>query len=87
MSPITLVHLKLVLSPADYRVYTGAARILTRIMGRDAPDALALIHQNLIQRDATGVADDYLDSIRWPLADGRATSAIRAARKPYRAAR
>ena len=78
------VQLTLALPPADYRAYVAAARILARIMGRKAPDALALIHHNLVKRDPTGVADDYLDSIGWPLAAGRAISVRRPARKPVR---
>jgi hypothetical protein len=53
-------------------------------MGRKAPDALALIRHNLLRRDPTGLADDYLDSIGWPLAAGRAISVRRPTRKTVR---
>ncbi len=70
---------------ADYRVFVSAARRLRRIMGRQAPDVLALIRFNLHDRDATGLADDYLDAIRWPNSEGRVVSLRR--RKPSRAVR
>lgn len=59
---------------ADYRVFVSATRRLRRIMGRHAPDVLALIQFNLHDRDATGLADDYLDAIRWPNSEGRVVS-------------
>jgi len=65
------------LPPADYRVYAKAARILSRIMGAQAPTVIALIQAQLGGRDPTGVADDYLDSIGWPLAKGRVVSSRR----------
>lgn len=43
-------------------------------MGRKAPDALNLLISSLQGRDATGVADDYLDSVRWPSTSGRMVS-------------
>ena len=69
-----LIPLTVALPQGDYRVYAAAARILARIMGRKAPDALALIQHQLVKRDSTGIADDYLDSVGWPLAEGRAIS-------------
>lgn len=53
------------LSETEYRPYATAARLLIRVMGRKAPDALTLIRHTLRGRDATGIADDYLDSISW----------------------
>lgn len=50
-------------------------------MGRKAPDALNLVIFCLQGRDATGVADDYLDSVRWPIAAGRMVSLRRAAKQ------
>lgn len=81
------VQLTLALTAADYRPYVRATRILNRIMGSKAPDALALIQHNLSKRDSTGVADDYLDSIGWPLTAGRAVSVRRSPRKPMRQSR
>jgi hypothetical protein len=52
-------------------------------MGRKAPDALNLVKFSLQGRDATGVADDYLDSVRWPHAAGRMVS-LRRPSKPTR---
>jgi hypothetical protein len=66
-----LTRLSLALPPIDLRVYSRAAQMLARIMGPQAPDVGALIQLQLTGRDPTGVADDYLDSIRWPSAKGR----------------
>ena len=74
------IQLSLPLPRADYRVFVTAVRLLRRVMGRKAPDALALIQSNLRDRDATGLADDYLDSIRWPCSAGRVVSLRRARR-------
>ena len=76
------IRLTVTLPPADYRVYAAAARILTRIMGAQAPATAALIQAQLHGRDSTGVADDHLDSIGWPLAKGRVVSLRRYQPKP-----
>jgi len=60
------VQLKLPLSAADYLVFVLATRILRRVMGRKAPTTLVLIQRNLTERDANGVADDYLEWVGWP---------------------
>lgn len=78
------VRIALDLPVGDYRVYAAAARLLSRIMGRKAPNALTLIQHSLQGRDATGVADGYLDSVDWPLAAGRVVSLRRAARRASR---
>ena len=52
-------------------------------MGRKAPDVLNLVKFSLQGRDAPGVADDYLDSVRWPHAAGRMAS-LRRPTKPIR---
>jgi len=51
-------------------------------MGRKAPDPLNLVIFSLQGRDATGVADDYLDSVRWPHTAGRMVSLRRSAKRP-----
>ena len=71
------------LPAVDYQIYVSAARKVRRIMGRKAPDTLNLIRFSLQGRDATGVADDYLDSVRWPHAAGRMVS-LRVKAKPTR---
>jgi hypothetical protein len=81
---LRLVQLTLALPPADYRAYTAAARLLTRIMGRKAPDAFALIRHTLGGRDVTGIADDYLDAISWPTAAKHAAWLRRPAPPPAR---
>src|ERR1035437_6359473 len=78
-----LIRISLAFAPADYRVFVTAVRQLRRIMGRNAPDVLTLIQFNLHDRDATGVADDYLDAMRWPNAAGRVVS-LRRRRKSNR---
>lgn len=65
---------------ADYGVFVSATRQLRRIMSRSAPGVIALIKFNLQGRDATGIADDYLDAIRWPNPAGRVIS-LRGRRK------
>lgn len=60
------VQLKLPLPAVDYRVFVLATRILRRVMGRKAPTTLVLIQRNLTERDANGVADDYLEWVGWP---------------------
>jgi hypothetical protein len=65
------VRITILFDAADYRIFVSATRQLRRIMGRNAPDVTALIGFNLQDRDATGLADDYLDAIRWPSSAGR----------------
>jgi hypothetical protein len=76
------LQLTIALPPSDFRVYAAAARILARIMGTRAPDTVTLIQMQLCGRDPTGVADDHLDSIGWPLAKGRVVSLRRSRSKP-----
>jgi hypothetical protein len=78
--------IKLMLPITDYRVYVSAARLLIPVMGPKAPDALTLIRHTLGGRDATGIADDYLDSISWPLANGRVLVGRRGVPNPLRTA-
>lgn len=81
-----LVSLTVYLPIRDHRVFLSARRILVRIMGKKAPDTAALIGQHLSGRDATGVADEYLEMVGWPTAAGRAISVRRQTpgRKPVR---
>jgi hypothetical protein len=63
---MALTQFSLIISAADFRAYQAAARTLAKTMGRRrAPTACALMEFNLSQRDAGGIADDYLDSIGW----------------------
>jgi len=43
-------------------------------MGAKAPDTIGLIQQHLIGRDARGLADEYLDTVGWPMSGNRAVS-------------
>ena len=72
--PTLPVRITIPFAAADYGVFVNATRQLRRIMGRSAPGVLALIKFNLQARDATGIADDYLDAVRWPSAAGRVIS-------------
>jgi hypothetical protein len=78
--PAYPVRITIPFAAADYGVFVNATRKLRRIMGRSAPGVLTLIKFNLQGRDATGIADDYLDAIRWPNAAGRVIS-LRGRRK------
>ena len=80
----TRLQINLLLPAADYRIYVSAARKLRRIMGKQAPDVLTLVSFSLQGRDATGIADDYLDSVRWPHAAGRMVSVRRPAKATRR---
>jgi hypothetical protein len=40
-------------------------------MGAQAPDVITLIRTNLQERDARGLAEDYLDAVGWPQAEPR----------------
>ena len=71
MHPRPTLKINVLLPAADYRIYVSAARKLRRIMAQQAPDVLTLVSFSLQGRDATGIADDYLDSVRWPHAAGR----------------
>lgn len=81
------VQLKLPLPAADYRVFVLATRILRRVMGRKAPTTLVLIQRNLTERDANGVADDYLEWVGWPQGRLPAAPMPRSRRIPGRRAR
>lgn len=87
------VRVTIYFDPADYRIFVRAAHQLRRIMGNEAPAVTALIRFNLQDRDVTGLADDYLDAIRWPSPAGRVVSLkpritpARPARSSPRAAR
>jgi hypothetical protein len=51
----------------DYAAYTDAGRHLVRVMGNQAPDLMGLVVHTLRCRDGQGLAEDYLDSVGWPL--------------------
>lgn len=65
------VRITIILLPEEHRPFASATRRLRRIMGSDAPSVEILIHANLRGRDARGLADDYLDSVDWPMAERR----------------
>lgn len=81
------VQLHVPLPAADHRIYLAAVRRLRRVMGRKAPDLPRLIQYNLQGRDATGLADDYLDSVGWPVARRRRNALQRTGRSPVRGPR
>jgi hypothetical protein len=71
-----LIHISVVLPPAEYRVYISAARILAGIMGAQAPDAAAIMQAQLSGRKPRGIADDHLDSEGWPLERAQRTGRV-----------
>lgn len=69
------VRIVLALPPRDFAVFTDATRLLRRVMGRKAPNVLALVTRALSHREPLGIADDYLDAIKWPMSQRRALRA------------
>jgi hypothetical protein len=61
------VRISVTLPAAEYRVYASVARLLTRIMGAQAPAVAAVMRVQLGGRSPAGIADDHLDSVDWPL--------------------
>jgi hypothetical protein len=51
-------------------------------MGAKAPDTIGLIQQNLSGRDARGLADEYLDTVGWPMQGNRTVSLRRRREAP-----
>lgn len=60
------VLIGLTLPVSEHRVFATAARRLDRIMGGQAPDIAGLMRGQLGSRSPAEIADDYLDSVRWP---------------------
>tara|TARA_R110002167_G_scaffold177156_1_gene376899 strand:+ start:244 stop:495 length:252 start_codon:yes stop_codon:yes gene_type:complete len=58
----------------DYAAYTDAGRHLVRVMGNQAPDLMELVVHTLRCRDGCGLAEDYLESVGWPLEGSLETS-------------
>ena|SRR5882724_11217855 len=82
-----VVLLQLSLPKSDHRMFAGACRLLARLMGRKAPDPARLILHLLAHRDATGLAEDYLESIRWPVKKGFVVTLRRRNLSPLRSGR
>jgi hypothetical protein len=61
------VTLIISLPEQDYAAYLAAGRHLVRVMGNKAPDLLGLVVHTLRCRDGHGLAEDYLDSVGWPV--------------------
>jgi hypothetical protein len=66
-TPVSFVQLTIALPKRDYAVYHDCIGMLTQVMGKKAPDLLALIVHTLRCRDSQGLAEDYLESVHWPL--------------------
>ena len=60
----------------------GQHPVLVRLMGAKAPDAIGLIQQHLSGRDARGLADEYLDTVGWPMQGSRTVSLRRRGQVP-----
>ena len=65
--PSSVVHLTIALPGSHHAAYAEAIRLLVRVMGKRAPDLLSLVVHTLRCRDSRGLADDYLESIAWPV--------------------
>ena len=65
--PSSVVHLTIALPASHHAAYAEAIRLLVRVMGKRAPDVLSLVVHTLRCRDSRGLADDYLESIEWPV--------------------
>ena len=79
-TPVSFVQLTIALPKRDYATYHGGVALLTRVMGRQAPNVLTLIVHTLRCRDRRGLAEDYLDSIIWPAKANGAPGALKGAR-------
>ncbi len=66
-TPVSFVQLTIALPKRDYAVYHDCIGILTQVMGKKAPDLLGLIVHTLRCRDSHGLAEDYLESVHWPI--------------------
>ena len=67
-SPV--VQISIALPRSDYATYRAAARQLSRAMGPQAPTVPELLTHTLLRRDSQGLAEDYLESVGWPLGPG-----------------
>ena len=65
------VHISIALPASDYAAYRAAVRRLSREMGSQAPTVTDLLTHTLIRRDSTGLAEDYLESVDWPVKPAR----------------
>lgn len=73
--PSRLHVLAITLAHPDYEVFLAAVRILARVMRKDTPDLSTLVQSKLQRHDAAGLAEDYLDLVRWPMTRRRALHA------------
>jgi hypothetical protein len=62
-----LIQFTIGLPATDYAAYQEAMRLLKRVMGKHAPNLVSLIVFTLRCRDGRGVAEDYLESVDWPV--------------------
>lgn len=69
--PASSIQLVLTLHKSDYGAFLGGVSLLRREMGLKAPDVMGLIQHTLGRRDPRGLAEDYLESVRWPVKMGR----------------
>lgn len=68
MKPLVpVVQVILSVPAADYTSYSKAVRRLVRKIGPRAPNVIELMAHSLRCRDGHGLAEDYLESINWPV--------------------
>lgn len=70
------ISIALNLPMTDYAPFVAAAGILERTMKGKAPDAPGLCLFMLTRRDAKGIAEDFLESIVWPLTARTGASSV-----------
>jgi hypothetical protein len=64
----SLIYLVLSLPTQDFNAYADASIRLRKVMGKKAPNVIILMEHTLRCRDAGGLAEDFLESIGWPVA-------------------
>lgn len=62
-----VIAVQIMLPQRDYRAFAAAVRLLRHSMGDRAPDVPTLVLHNLGRRDAAGLAEEYLESVNWPV--------------------
>ena len=69
-----VVHISIALPRCDYAAFRAAVRRLSREMGNQTPTVSQLVTHTLLRRDSKGLAEDYLESVGWPLGPGNQTA-------------
>lgn len=62
-----LIRFTIGLPATDHATYREAIYLLKQVMGKQAPNLARLIVFTLRCRDGRGLAEDYLESVDWPV--------------------